>query len=141
MEFVRNLEGVSYYNDSIASTPTRTMSGAFSLFDKKLILIAGGYDKNIPFDSFAKEIIKKVSCLILMGNTSEKIFREVSNLPDYKEYLKIIRVSNMQEAVEQARLNSKSGDIVVLSPACASFDLYKDFEERGNHFKSLVNKL
>lgn len=141
MEFVRNVNGVSYYNDSIASTPTRTISGAFSLFDKKILLIAGGYDKKIPFDSFAKEIIKKVSCLILMGNTSEKIFKEVSKLPNYEKTLKILKVKDMQEAIKQAQLNSNSGDIVVLSPACASFDLYKNFEDRGNHFKSLVNKL
>lgn len=141
MEFVRNVNGVSYYNDSIASTPTRTISGAFSLFDKKILLIAGGYDKKISFDSFAKEIIKKVSCLILMGNTSEKIFKEVSKLPNYEKTLKILKVKDMQEAIKQAQLNSNSGDIVVLSPACASFDLYKNFEDRGNHFKSLVNKL
>lgn len=141
MEFVRTVNGVSYYNDSIASTPTRTISGAFSLFDKKILLIAGGYDKKIPFDSFAKEIIKKVSCLILMGNTSEKIFKEVSKLPNYEKTLKILKVKDMQEAIKQAQLNSNSGDIVVLSPACASFDLYKNFEDRGNHFKSLVNKL
>lgn len=142
IEFVRKVNGVSYYNDSIASTPTRTIKGALSLFEGKITLIAGGYDKKVPFDSLAKEIVKKVSTLILMGNSADKILNEITRLKDYSEKtLKIIKVDSMENAVEEAKNNSKIGDIVVLSPACASFDLYKNFEERGNHFKSLVNKI
>ena len=142
MEFVRNYQGVSYYNDSIASTPTRTINGALSLFNQKVILIAGGYDKKVPFDNFAKEIAKKVSAVILMGNTKEKILNEIMKLPENeRQGLKIFEAQDMQEAVETAKKESKPGGTVILSPACASFDLYKDFEERGNHFKSIVKNI
>lgn len=142
MEFVRNCKGVSYYNDSIASTPTRSINGALALFNQKVILIAGGYDKKVPFDSFAKEVAKKVSAIILMGNTKEKILNEIIKLPQTeRQSLKIFEAKNMQEAVETAKNESKPGDIVILSPACASFDLYKDFEERGNHFKTIVKNI
>ncbi len=142
IEFVKNVNGVSYYNDSIASTPTRSINGALSLFDKKIILIAGGYDKKVPFDSFAEKIIEKVSALILIGNSAQKIHSEVLKCKSYNpEQIKILIAKSMEEAVCFAHENSSSGDIVVLSPACASFDLYKDFEERGNHFKSIVEKL
>ncbi len=142
IEFVKDFNGVSYYNDSIASSPNRTINGTLSLFGQKIILIAGGYDKKIPFDSLAKEIIKKVSILILMGATAGKIENEIIKLKYYnKEKLTIIKVSSMKDAVNKASQHSKTGDIVVLSPACASFDLYKDFEERGNQFKTLVNNL
>ncbi len=142
IEFIRNFNGVSYYNDSIASSPNRTINGTLSLFNKKIILIAGGYDKKIPFDSLAKEIIKRVSVLILMGKTADKIENEIIKLKDYNEKdLIIIKVNSMEEAVNKSAEYSKSGDIVVLSPACASFDLYKNFEERGDHFKTLINGL
>lgn len=142
IEFIKDVNGVSYYNDSIASSPNRTISGTLSLFDKKIILIAGGYDKKIPFDSLAREIVKKASVLILLGETTNKIENEITKLKDYsKEKLAILKTSSMEDAVKKAAENSKSGDIVVLSPACASFDLYKDFEERGNHFKAIVNNM
>ena len=142
IEFVKNVNGVSYYNDSIASSPTRVLKGTLSLFDKKIILIAGGYDKKTPFDELGEKIIEKVSTLILMGNAAKKIENSVVNSPKYKtSNLKIIHVKNMEEAVKKAHETATSGDIVVLSPACASFDLYNNFEERGNHFKNLVNKL
>lgn len=142
IEFVGKINGVTYYNDSIASTPNRTIKGVLSLFDKKIILIAGGYDKNIPFDSLAEKITDKVSSLILLGKTSDKIEAEILKSKNYKENNpKIIKVNSMQQAVETASNISSPGDIVALSPACASFDLYKDFEERGNHFKSLVKSI
>lgn len=142
IEFVEKINGVTYYNDSIASTPNRTIKGVLSLFDKKIILIAGGYDKNIPFDSLAEKITDKVSSLILLGKTSDKIEAEILKSKNYKENNpKIIKVNSMQQAVETASNISSPGDIVAMSPACASFDLYKDFEERGNHFKSLVKSI
>lgn len=142
IEFVREVNGVSYYNDSIASSPNRTINGTLSLFDKKIVLIAGGHDKKIPFDSLAKKITEKVSTLILMGQTSKKIMQEIEKLPENKvKNLKIIKVNSMEEAIENANKIAKVGDIVVLSPASTSFDLYKDFEERGEHFKSLVNSI
>lgn len=142
IEFVEKIDGVTYYNDSIASTPNRTTKGILSLFDKKIILIAGGYDKNLSFESFAQEVVKKVSYLILLGKTSEKIENAIKGLKYYKgDNPKIIKTDSMQQAVKTAYKIANPGDIVALSPACASFDLYKNFEDRGNHFKSLVKLL
>lgn len=139
-EFVKSINGVSYYNDSIASSPTRTISGTLSLYKEKIILIAGGYDKNIPFDNLGRAITEKVKILILMGNTSNKIEDAVKNSSNYKSgEPNIIRVNSMEEAVNTASKTAKNGDIVALSPACASFDMYPNFAARGKHFKQLVN--
>ena len=141
IEFVRELDGVTWYNDSIASSPTRTIAGLNS-FKQKLILIAGGYDKKIPFEPLAPKIIEKVKVLILMGVTAPKIEAAVTACEGYDpDKLTILHVSSMQEAVQKAREVAEKGDIVSLSPACASFDLYPDFEARGRHFKELVNAL
>lgn len=141
IEFVRELDGVTWYNDSIASSPTRTIAGLNS-FKQKLILIAGGYDKKIPFEPLAPKIIEKVKVLILMGVTAPKIEAAVTSCEAYDpDKLTILHVSSMQEAVQKAREVAEKGDIVSLSPACASFDLYPDFEARGRHFKELVNAL
>ncbi len=141
-EFVREFEGVKYYNDSIASSPTRTASGTLSLYDEKIIVIAGGYDKNLDYDELGEIICKKVKTLILMGNTADKIEASTKKASSYSEGNPvIIRVSNMEEAVERAREVAVKGDRVSLSPASASFDLYKNFMERGIHFKNIVNGL
>ena len=141
-EFVREVNGVRYYNDSIASSPTRTASGTLSLYDQKIIIIAGGYDKKIPFDELGPIIVDKVKILILLGNTADKIEEAVKKSSAYFEgNPKIIRVSSMEEAVNAAYQNAEKGDIVSMSPACASFDLYPNFAARGNHFKELVRKL
>ena len=141
IELVRELDGMKWYNDSIASSPTRTIAGLNS-FHQKIILIAGGYDKKIPFEPLAPKILEKVKVLILMGVTAPKIEAAVTGCAGYAESgLRILHVSSMQEAVEQARQAAGEGDIVSLSPACASFDLYPDFEARGRHFKELVKAL
>lgn len=141
-EFVRELKGVKYYNDSIASSPTRTALGTLSLYDEKIIIIAGGYDKHIPYEPLGPVICNKVKTLILLGDTAEKIKNAVINSDNYSENNpEIIMVNNMEEAVDAAYNCAKEGDIVSLSPASASFGLYRNFEERGNHFKELVNKL
>lgn len=141
IEFVRELDGVKYYNNSIASSPTRVLA-CLASFDQKQILIQGGSDKGISFEPMADEICRKCKVLILMGETAQKIQDAVTSSPLYKgSGLRIVRVSNMQEAVSAARDYSESGDIVSLSPACASFDMYRMFEERGNHFKKLVSEL
>lgn len=137
IEFVRELCGVKYYNDSIASSPARTTAGLISFGDQKVILIAGGYDKKIPFDDFGKVVNDRVKKLVLVGVTSEKIETAVKNAENY-EGLPIYRCSQFQEAVETARDLAENGDIVLLSPACASFDLFKNFEVRGNTFKEIV---
>ena len=141
-EFVREYRGVKYYNDSIASSPTRTALGTLSLYDEKIIIIAGGYDKHIPYEPLGPVINNKVKTLILLGDTAPKIEAAVKGADNYDESsIKIINVTNMEEAVEAAVNNSVEGDIVSLSPASASFGLYKNFEERGNHFKTIVNNL
>ena len=141
-QFIRELDGVRYYNDSIASSPTRTARGMLSLFEQKIVLICGGYDKNIPYEPLGPVICEKVKALILIGATAPKIESAVKNCAEYREDNPvIINASSMQEAVKIAREVSVSGDIVALSPASASFDMYKDFEARGNHFISLVNEL
>lgn len=141
-EFVRELDGVRYYNDSIASSPTRTASGTLSLYDFKIILIAGGYDKHLDYTELGDVICDKVKVAILMGATADKIETAIRSSAKYRENTPvIIRVKDMAEAVEKARENAAAGDIVSMSPASASFDLYKDFDARGKHFKALVNAL
>lgn len=141
-EFVRELNGVRYYNDSIASSPTRTSSGTLSLYDEKILLICGGYDKNLDYTDLGTKICNKVKVLILLGATADKIEYAVKNSPDYvKSEIEILRVNSMDEAVNKAYEIANVGDIVSMSPASASFDMYKDFEQRGNHFKLLVNEL
>lgn len=135
-ELVRELGGVRWYNDSIGSSPSRTIAG-LKAFKQKVLLIAGGYDKHIPYDPIGPVATEKVKAAILMGATADAIeaaIRACSDLP-------IIRVNNMEEAVNAAYTLAKDGDIVFMSPASASFDMYKNFEVRGNHFKSLVNAL
>lgn len=141
-EFVREFEGVEYYNDSIASSPTRTILGTLSLYDEKIILIAGGYDKHIPYEPLGPVICDKVKLLILMGDTAPKIEKAVKESANYsQDNPVIINVENMEQAVSIARERAEKGDKVSLSPASASFGLYKNFVERGNHFKAIVNGL
>ena len=140
IEFVRELDGVKYYNDSIASSPTRTIAG-LKAFDKKVLLIAGGYDKHIPFEPLMPYIVDKVKRLYLCGDTAQKIEDCLKAYKDYKGEPEIIRVKNIDEAVAAAHKDAVSGDIVTLSPACASFDAFPNFVARGNYFKELVNKL
>ena len=107
-----------------------------------MILIAGGYDKKIPYDAMGPVVNEKVKLLILMGNTADKIQSAVTKAENYDpQAIRIIRVENMEEAVETAHRLAQKGDVVSLSPASASFDLYPNFAARGNHFKQLVNAL
>ena len=141
-EFVRELGGVKYYNDSIATSPTRVISGMLSLFPQKILMIAGGYDKHIPFEPLGPAVCEKVKTLILLGSTAQKIQDAVMAAPQYREGCpEILRVETMEEAVAAAAAHAQPGDIVSLSPACAAFDLYPNCEVRGRHFKEIVNKL
>jgi UDP-N-acetylmuramoylalanine--D-glutamate ligase len=141
IEFVRETGGVKYYNDSIATSPTRVIAG-LRAFDRQIFVIMGGYDKKIPYEPLAEPVNEYVKCLITLGATAEKIENAVKSYPGYTpEKLPIIRVNTLEEAVEAARKEAVPGDIVSLSPASASFDLYKNFEERGQHFKRIVNAL
>lgn len=141
-EFVREVDGVSYYNDSIGTTPSRTINGALSLFDRKIILIAGGYDKNIPFDPLGPAIVKSVKTVVLIGQTAPKIEAAVKAAPGYGEGNPVIlHASSLEEAVELCRTHAERGDIVSLSPACASFGMFPNFETRGERFREIVNGL
>lgn len=135
-ELVRELDGVKWYNDSIGSSPSRTIAG-LEAFDRKVILIAGGYDKHIPYDSLGFVAARTVKQAILMGQTADAIETAILENSD----IPIHRVESMEIAVKAARKIAKQGDIVFMSPASASFDLYKNFEERGNHYKQLVMEL
>ncbi len=140
IEFVREINGVKYYNDSIASSPTRTIAG-LKAFDQKVILIAGGYDKHIPFEPLMPYLVDRVKTLYLCGDTADKIEKCLRDYSGYKGDPQIVRVANIDEAVTAAHKTAVAGDIVTLSPACASFDAYPNFAARGNHFKELVNNL
>lgn len=141
IELVRELEGVRYYNDSIASSPTRTIAGLHA-FEQKVILIAGGYDKQIPFDVLGPEIVSHVKRLILCGATAEKIKKAVEAAPNYcAGKPEIIVTDSLKEAVLEARRGAVPGDVVTLSPACAAFDQFKNFMVRGAAYKKLVNEL
>ncbi|MFW2491212.1 UDP-N-acetylmuramoyl-L-alanine--D-glutamate ligase [Clostridium chromiireducens] len=140
-ELVREIDGVKYYNDSIASSPTRTLAG-LKAFDEKVIIIAGGYDKHIPFEPLAYEGYPYIKELILLGATKNKI-KEVFDKLEKERGLKInIKIAeSLEEAVNIAKRIAKKGDIVTLSPACASFDMYPNFMVRGNKFKEIVKNL
>ena len=140
-ELVREIDGVKYYNDSIASSPTRTLAG-LKAFNEKVILIAGGYDKNIPFEPLAYEGYPYIKTLILLGKTKDKIKLVFDKLEKEKgTKVDIETVSSLDEAVDVAKKIARSGDIVTLSPACASFDMFPNFMARGNVFKEIVNSL
>ena len=141
-EFVREFNGVKYYNDSIATSPTRVISGTLSLFPQKILMIAGGYDKHIPFEPMGPVVCEKVKTLILLGATAQKIEDAVKVADNYQEGApEILRVETMEQAVAMAAAHAQPGDIVSLSPASAAFDLYPNFEVRGRHYKELVNGL
>lgn len=141
IEFVRELDGVKWYNDSIASSPSRTVAG-LKAFPQKIILLAGGYDKKIPFEPMVPYIVDKVKALILMGLTAPKIEAAVRNGQGFEEErLPIYHAKDLEDAVGIARRIAEKGDIVSLSPACASFDAFPNFEVRGRRFKELVKGL
>ena len=141
IEFIRELHGVKYYNDSIASSPTRCIAGLKSFSGQKIILIAGGKDKGVAFDELGGEINKYVKMLVLTGLTSQQIKEAVINAPNYTGTIETIICEGFKEAVLTASQNAENGDIVLLSPACTSFDRFKNFEERGNIFKEIVREM
>ncbi|MBU2596361.1 MAG: UDP-N-acetylmuramoyl-L-alanine--D-glutamate ligase [Planctomycetes bacterium] len=136
LQLVGTVKGVRYYNDSIATTPESTVGGV-EAFGEPKILIAGGYDKGLDFDKMAREISDKLKALILIGQTADKIeqsIRKTGNIPP------IYRAKSLADAVDKAKEISSPGDVVLLSPACASYDMFVNFVQRGNQFSELVNK-
>ena len=141
IELVRVKDGVRFYNDSIASSPSRTIAGLRS-FPEKVILIAGGYDKQIPYDVLGPEICRHVKRLVVTGATGEKIRRAVVEAPEYRPGTpEILSIEDFDQAVRTAAGTAESGDVVLLSPASAAFDRFQNFMVRGCHFKDLVRSL
>ena len=141
IELVREKDGVRFYNDSIASSPSRTIAGLRS-FPEKVILIAGGYDKHIPYDVLGPEICRHVKKLYLGGATGPKIRAAVEAAPEYKPgFPEITDCRDFTEAVYAAAAGAKAGDVVLMSPASAAFDQFKNFMVRGEYFKKLVKEL
>lgn len=141
LEFVRELEQVKYYNDSIGTSPASTIAGLHA-FDENILLIAGGSDKGLDYTEVGEAIAEKVGTLILCGPTAPKIEEATKNaFIKQEKHLQICHVTNLQEAVKLAKEKAKAGDVVLLSPASASFDAFKNFAERGEKFKEFVNKL
>jgi UDP-N-acetylmuramoylalanine--D-glutamate ligase len=143
IEFVRELKGVKYYNSAIDSSPSRT-TAAMNTFPQKVILIAGGKDKGIPYDEIGEPIVNNVKHLYLIGATADKIEQAVKAAVERTgkgAELPITRCTTYDEVVRRASEIALEGDIVLLSPASTSFDMFRNFEERGNVFKDLVNKL
>ena len=141
IELVREWKGVRYYNDSIASSPTRTIAGLRS-FSQKVILIAGGYDKHLDYTPLGKEILEHVKALVLTGATGPKIRQAVVDTKGYDPaLLPIYDGLDFAGALYKAQEIAAPGDVVILSPASASFDQFKNFMQRGDTFKALVNQL
>lgn len=139
LEFVKELDGVKWYNDSIGTSPASTIAGLNS-FDENIILLAGGSDKGLDYKEVGETIAQKVRVLILTGPTSEKIETATKEALAGKR-IEIYYTTNMNESVNLAKEIAQKGDVVLLSPASASFDLYKNFEDRGKQFKECVNHL
>ena len=141
LEQVRVLNGVTYINDSIGTSPTRTSAGLHAL-KVKPIVIAGGYDKHIPFDGLGDELCRFAKRVFLTGDTAESIHKAIVNSPYYAESgLEVHRIDDFKEVVLAASASAEPGDIVLLSPACAAFDRFKNFAERGKYFKEIVMEL
>ncbi len=140
-EFIREIDGVKWYNDSIGTSPTRTIAGLNS-FDEPIVLIAGGYDKHLDYTPIAKPILDKVKTLILIGQTAEKIFLAVKEEEERQgKKIDIYMCETLEDTVKLAKKSATNGDIVLFSPASASFDMFKNFAERGNRFKEIVNNI
>ena len=139
LEFVREINGVKWYNDSVSSSPTRTIAGLNS-YDERIVLIAGGYDKNLDYSPIARPILDKVSKLILFGATKDKIYQAVMN-EKTNENIEIYVENSLDDVVNRAKEVAVPGEVVLFSPASASFDLFKNFADRGEQFKEKVRSL
>ena len=138
LELVATINDISWYNDSIATTPQSTIV-AIEAFDRPKILIAGGYDKNLPFAELGEKIAEKVKAAILFGQTAENIAEAIAAIPKTKTRVEI--VDSLADAVNLADKLAEDGDVVLLSPACASYDMFDNFQQRGQIFRDLVNTL
>ena len=141
MERIRELNGITFINDSIASSPTRTIAGLQAL-PKPPVIILGGHDKHIPFDTLGDEVCLHAKAAVVVGETAQRIASAIRASKFYDPgKLPLVEVPDFRAAVETAYDLAQPGDIVTLSPACSSFDLFKNFEERGNTFRAIVESL
>ena len=142
IEFVREIGGIKWYNDSASSSPTRTIAGIQAFDKEKIVLIAGGYDKNLEYNTLAKPILDKVDTLILMGQTAGKIFEVVKEeMEKQNKQIPIYMANDLDNAISLAKKYAKIGEVVLFSPASASFDMFRNAVERGEKFKEKVNNL
>ncbi|MBE6571855.1 MAG: UDP-N-acetylmuramoyl-L-alanine--D-glutamate ligase [Ruminococcaceae bacterium] len=144
LEYTATIDGADYYNSSIDSSPTRTIAAVSSFSDafrKKLVLIMGGYDKNIPYDPVGEPVCRMARAVFLCGATADKIETAIREAKNFDNTTEIFKFSDFKETVVAARKYAKRGDKVILTPASASFDLFKNFDERGKYFKSIVHEL
>ena len=139
LEFVREINNVKWYNDSVSSSPTRTIAGLNS-YEEDIVLIAGGYDKNLDYTPLAKPILEHVTKLILFGKTKEKIYNAIMDAKT-NENITIYKENTLEDVVDRAYKVATKGEIVLFSPASASFDMFKNFADRGIKFKKLVQEL
>ena len=140
LEFIRNINGADWYNDSIATAPERTMA-AIEAFEGPLVLLLGGRDKNLPWDDLAQLIHQRVRAVVLFGEAAGLIEKALGAVKKGETLQVISRCNTLEEAVQAAAKLAQPGDTVLLSPGCTSFDAFKDFEERGEYFRKLVNAL
>ena len=143
LEFVAEKNGIRFYNGSIDSTPTRTMAALSAFTQNNLIVICGGYDKNLDYAPLAPVMAEKAKCVVLTGACAQKIKQAFVECPTFDTEKTIIKeIDDFDEAIITAAMSAEKGDIVLLSPAAASFDRFKNFEIRGKHFKDIViNKI
>lgn len=140
LELVACAGGVCYYNDSIATTPTRTIA-ALRSFEEPMVLLLGGRDKHLPLEELAEEVLRRCRAVVLFGESGPKLegaLRQAQASKPASRAIPVVRVGRLEEAVEVARCLAQPGDVVLLSPACTSYDAYDNFQERGDHFRSLV---
>ncbi len=138
LELVAEIDGVRWYNDSIATTPQSTIA-ALEAFDQPKILIAGGYDKNLPFEQLGRKIAASAKAAVLIGSTAAKIADAINDCPNNRARIEL--APSLAEAVALARKIAECGDVILLSPACASYDMFDNFQQRGARFVQLVKSL
>ena len=141
MERIRELNGITFINDSIASSPTRTIAGLHAL-PKPPVIILGGHDKHIPFDELGDEVCLHAKAAVVVGETAQRIAAAIRASKFYAPgKLPLVEAPDFRAAVEMAYRLAQPGDTVTLSPACSSFDLFKNFAERGDTFRAIVEGL
>jgi UDP-N-acetylmuramoylalanine--D-glutamate ligase len=137
LEFIAEHNGIKWFNDSKATTPEASIA-ALQAFEEPIILIAGGYDKNLPFQTLAKVIIDKCKAVILLGQTADKIKKDVESFASKKNSPVVEICDTLKQAVNAANQKASPSDVILLSPACTSYDMFDNYQTRGKQFKTLV---